>query len=196
MFNNAREEYFLNNSSLSHIFGINISDKSNYLSIENSERKYSYFYARNSRTHIFKIPHPRWIGLYSGIGIDNYIDFLINDIRIYKIWESLPESFDDWHLKKSVDAEMSSMEFKYRFIASLAHLLTSNNMVMKGSELQYLLNTNNILTSKGFQYSSNGGRGVFTLIRNAYKYFYRKADYQISYEIARSFVNQYGEYAY
>ena len=69
-------------------------------------------------------------------------------------------------------------------------------MVMKGSELQYLLNTNNILTSKGFQYSSNGGRGVFTLIRNAYKYFYRKADYQISYEIARSFVNQYGEYAY
>ena len=69
-------------------------------------------------------------------------------------------------------------------------------MVMKGSELQSVLNTYNILTSYGSQYSSNGGRGVFTLIRNAYKNFYKKKDYQTSYEIARSFVNQYGEYAY
>lgn len=196
LYNNAREDYFLNNSSLSNIFGINIRDKSNYLSIENSEKKYSYFYARNSRTHIFKMPHPRWIGLYSGIGIDNYIDYLINDIRNYKVWDSLPASFDDWNLKETKNIDKSSMEFKYHFIASLAHLLTNNNMVMKGSELQTTLNTNNILTCYGSQYSSNGGRGVFTLIRNAYKYFYKKKDYQTSYEIARSFVNQYGKYAY
>ena len=108
----------------------------------------------------------------------------------------MPTSFVDWNLKETVNIDKSSMEFKYHFIASLAHLLTNNNMVMKGSELQAILNTNNILTSYGSQYSSNGGRGVFTLIRYAYKYFYSLKDYQTSYEIARSFVNQYGEYAY
>lgn len=197
LYKNANEDYFLNNSSLSRIYGINIEDKSNYMSIDNQELHYSYYYSRDSRTHIFKLPHPTWIGLYSGIGMDVYLDSIISDIKNYRIWKTLPQSVEDWNKKDEMKCDKSSIEFKRLFIASIAHILTENNLLLKGSELQAILNTNGILTSYGCEYSSEGGRGIFTLIRSVYNYYQNECrDFQTAYEIARSFVNQNGEYAY
>ena len=125
------------------------------------------------------------------------MDSIINDIKNYRIWKSLPQSEEDWNKKDEKESDKSSIELKRILIASIAHVLTENNLLMKGSELQAILNTNGILTSYGCEYSSEGGRGIFTLIRSVYNYYQKDChDFQTAYEIARSFVNQNGEYAY
>ena len=101
----------------------------------------------------------------------------------------------DWkgciHVNKN-----SSIEFKRKFIADLAETLMKNRMVMSGQQLQTLLNMNNILTSHGYDYAENGGRGVHGLISKVWAYYYKKKEFQIAYNIARAFVNQNGDYAY
>ena len=137
------------------------------------------------------------MGLYSGIGIDQYIELLITDLNNYKVWDKMPDSDVDWRISYPVDDNKASMEHKCKIIAELAHLLTANNLVMSGKELQSIFNPNGVLTSYGTPYSTDGGRGIYTVIRNVWNYYYNtKHDYQTAYDIARSFVNKNGEYAY
>jgi hypothetical protein len=85
---------------------------------------------------------------------------------------------------------------KYQIIATIAHSLTQNNIVMYGGDIASLFKMNNILTQYGAEYSEDNSRGIFKVISSAWKYYYDKGDFQAAYEIARSFVNKYGEYAY
>lgn len=192
----ASKEYFLNDDSLSDIFGVDVSRKNNVLHLQNDEMKYDYFYLRNSNTHLFKLPHPTWMGLYSGIGIDRYVEALYKDISNYQIWDTLPTSPRDRITPQIQKYNNSSRERKYQIIASIAHSLTHNDIVMSGKELQDLFNMNGITTQYGTQYGDNGGRGVHKLISSAWKYYQDNGDFQTAYDIARAFVNQNGEYAY
>ena len=89
------------------------------------------------------------------------------------------------------------MEYKRKIIATLAHYLVENNLVMSGKELQYLFNQNGIPTTYGTPYGEHGERGIYAVIRNVWKYYHdTKNDFQTAYNIARAFVNQNGEYAY
>ena len=77
------------------------------------------------------------------------------------------------------------------------YYLTAHNLVMSGKELQGIFNNNDILTTYRTPFGEKGERGIYTVIRNAWKYYqYTKHDYQTAYAIARSFVNKNGEYAY
>ena len=67
---------------------------------------------------------------------------------------------------------------------------------MYGGDLAKLFNMNEIFTQRGEMYSEEGGQGIYRVISNAWAYYHKKGDYQTAYEIARSFVNKYGEYAY
>lgn len=199
LYSNVDDNYFLNEETISRIYGINVSDRKKILKIQDEtmkEMKYAYYYVRESDTHIFQMPHPRWMGQFSGIGFDKYINIIINDFKKYHIWNHLPDSAEDWESNSKNFIDKQSTEFKYNLIASIAHMLTENNIKMKGEQIGTLLNTNNILTSYGTPYSDDGGRGVFTLIRKSYHYFYDRKDYQTAYEIARSFVNKNGVCAY
>jgi hypothetical protein len=135
------------------------------------------------------------MGVWSGIGIDAYIDSLMKDIENYHVWDSMPTSSEDWNRKSIPAIDKSSIEFKYELIASIAHSLTESDSIMYGGDLGRLFNMNGILTN-GQPYSEDGGRGVFTVIRYAWAYYHDKGDYQTAYEIARSFVKRNGEYAY
>ena len=195
LYKNVDERYFKNDTTLSESYNIDVSNKSNFLQLCNE--RYSYCYGRNTQTHIFTLPHPRWMGLYSGIGIDKYIEYLITDLKIYKVWDKLPESDEDWKITNTIDEDKASMEYKCNIIATLARSLTANNLVMSGKELQSIFNQNGILTTYGTPFGENGGRGIYTVIRNAWNYYQNiKHDYQTAYDIARSFVNKFGEYAY
>lgn len=198
LYKNVDKEYFQNVETLSDAYrsyNININNKSNYLHIK--KEMYSYCYERNSGTHIFTLPHPRWMGQFSGIGIDKFVDELISDLKNYRVWEKMPESDEDWRATDKIDDDKASMEYKRKIIATLAHYLTAHNLVMSGKELQNLFNNNGILTTYGTPFGENGERGIYTVIRNAWWYYQNtKHDYQTAYDIARSFVNKNGEYAY
>lgn len=192
----ASKEYFLNDSSLSEVFGVDVSRKNNVLHLQNEEMKYDYFYLRNTNTHLFKLPHPTWMGLYSGIGIDKYVDSIIGDMRNYHIWENHPESPTDWKDENRSGLDKSSRENKFRFVANLAHTLIQESAVMCGQDLASILNRNGIFTQYGTPYSEENGRGIYKLISKAWEYYHSKGDYQTAYDIARSYVNKNGEYAY
>ena len=49
------------------------------------DRKIVYYYLRDDNVHIISMPHPTWMGLYSGFGIDSYVDIVIDLIREYKL---------------------------------------------------------------------------------------------------------------
>lgn len=154
---------------------------------------YQYYYLREQDTHVFVIPHPKWIGLYSGIGFDGYIDSIMHVMEEYKIWRQLPSCDDDWKIKKK---QPSSRGNKYHLIAELAKLLVSNDMVMSGQELQQIFNFNKIKTSYGLNYGQDGGRGIHKVLSSAWKYYYTKGDVQTALNIARAFTGKYGEYTY
>jgi hypothetical protein len=192
----ASKEYFLNDGSLSEIFGVDVTRKNNVLHLKNEKMNYDYFYLRNSDTHLFKLPHPTWMGLYSGIGIDKYVDSLYNDISNYHVWDTLPLSPKDRVAPEVQILDKFSRERKYQIIASLAQTLIQNNIVMSGKEIQDLFNMNGIKTQYGTPFGDNGGRGIHKLISSAWKFYQDNGDYQTAYNIARAFVNQNGEYAY
>lgn len=198
LYKNVDKEYFQNVETLSEAYrsyNININNKSNYLQIKKD--MYSYCYERNSGTHIFTLPHPRWMGLFSGVGIDQFVDELISDLENYRVWEKMPESNEDWRTTDKIEEDKASMEYKCKIIATLAHYLTAHNLVMSGKELQGIFNNNDILTTYRTPFGEKGERGIYTVIRNAWRYYqYTKHDYQTAYAIARSFVNKNGEYAY
>ena len=86
----------VNDATISKIYNIDTNNKGNILKIAHTgEVEYDYFYLRNTDTHLFKLPHPKWMGLYSGIGMDKYVEFLICDLSNYKIWDNLPSSIQD-----------------------------------------------------------------------------------------------------
>ena len=188
----------INDSTLSKIYNIDPSNKSNILKIAHKEGvPYDYYYLRNTDTHLFKLPHPTWMGLYSGIGINKYVEAIIQDLSNYKTWDTLPNGISDWANETDEFVDKSSRDYKFHIIATLAHNLTSNNLVMSGVELAKIFNFNNIKTQYGNSYSEKGGRGIYHVITSAWSYYqYEKKDYQTAYEIARSFVKQNGDYAY
>ncbi len=47
---------------------------------------YEYYYDTNTQTHIFRLPHPFWIGRW-GEGLDKYIEYIYKDLIEYNINE-------------------------------------------------------------------------------------------------------------
>jgi len=154
---------------------------------------YRYYYLREQQTHVFVVPHPTWIGAYSGIGFSKFIDSLIAAIKKYKIWSRFPLSEDDW---KQQEISTSSSLYKYHLIADLASFLIDKDLRMTGEELQALFNKNNIKTSYGTKYSEEGGRGIHRVIKCVWKYFYNKGEQQIALNISRAFVGKNLHYTY
>ncbi len=155
--------------------------------------EFRYYYLRDQHTHVFVTPHPRWIGVHSGIKFTRYIDALMQVIKEHKIWATLPKCIDDWKIKEE---NRSSSSYKYKFIAELADFLVDRNLVMTGEELQAMFNNNNIKRNKGGKYSEEGGRGIHTVIRKAWNHYYNKGEYQIALNITRAFVGKNLHYTY
>ena len=176
--------------------GVPVENKKSVMKhVVDDKRKIVYYYLRDDNVHIISMPHPTWMGLYSGFGLDSYVDIAIDLIHEYNIWDSIPESHNDWK-GETQEINKSSISFKRALIADLAATLMKNNLVMSGRELQALLNMNHVLTQYGSSYSEGGGRGIHRLITQVWKYYYEKKDYQTAYNISRAFVNQNGEYAW
>ena len=152
------------------------------------ECNYEYFYLRDENTHVFVLPHPRWIGLYGG-GHDKYIDSIIKVIESQKIWNEIPEDWKEWK------EEYRTVE-KYEYIANLASFLVEHNMVMSGQQLAMFLNLNGYRKQNGRKFNENGGVGIHHLISSVWNYYYNKKDYLTALKIAKAFVNKYGYYAY
>lgn len=184
------DRYIVNDEFISHIHYVNDKQKNNFLKLNHDNPKYTYYYLRNSDTHVFKLPHPRWQGQFSGIGQEAYVDSLIEAIKGYRIWDTLPSSNKDWKTDNGNHIDQNQL------IASIAHALTCNNAVMYGKNIGELFNYNGILTQYGTQYSGKGGKGIFKTIKSAYDYYHKINDFQSAYEIARSFVDINGDYAY
>lgn len=164
-------------------------------SCENSKHDivFRYFYLREHNTHVFVTPHPTWIDVYSGIGSSNYIDVLIKVIKEYKIWSHMPECIDDWEQKNE---NKSDSIYKYKLIAELANFMVERGLVMTGQELQIFFNNNKIRKRGGTKYSEEGGRGIHSVIKFAWRYFYNKREYQIALNISRAFVGRNLHYTY
>lgn len=193
----ASEDFFLKETGLSEAYGINISDRKNYLRLENKELGYSYYYRRDSDTHIFHMPHPRYLGIH--YGFEKYISDILEKIQQYHIWPKLPSSdCKEWFINNECSFSKSSIEYKRVFIADLAKVLVEHKMTMAGNDLRVLFNRNNIYTSKGSPYSKtpSGNRGIHKVISSTWKYYESIGDHQTAYNIARAFVNQYNDYAY
>lgn len=192
---NVDKEYILNDDAV-RACGVPVDNKKEILSLNIDEKmKIRYHYLRDDNVHIMALPHPTWMGVYSGYSIDFYVEKVISLIKQLNIWNSLPTTKEDW--KGKVDEiNISTIEYKRRFIADLASTLMKNRMVMSGQQLQLLLKINNVLTSSGCNYGEKGGPGIHHLIAKVWEYYYNNKDFQTAYNIARAFVNQNGEYAY
>ena len=194
--NSSVDKDYIQSDDAVRQLGVPVENKKSVMRhVVDDKRKIVYYYLRNDNVHIISMPHPTWMGLYSGFGLDSYVDIVIDLIREYNIWDSIPESHNDWK-GKTQEINKSSISFKRALIADLAATLIKNNIVMSGKELQILFNMNHILTQYGDSYSEGGGRGIHKLITQVWKYYYEKKDYQTAYNISRAFVNQNGEYAW
>lgn len=189
------KDYIYNDDEI-RCYGVPVENKKSVMKLTIDENmKMFYYFLRDENIHIIVLPHPRWMGTYSGYGIEAYVNKVISIIQKYSIWNSIPDKMEDWKGDSGM-IDKSSIEFKRSFIADLATVLMNNNLVMSGKELQLLLNINNIKSQYGTPYSKNGGRGVHNLITQVWKHYYKKKDYQMAYNISRAFVNQNGEYAW
>lgn len=176
--------------------GVPIENRKSILSLDvEIDLKIRYHYLRGEDVHIIALPHPRWMGQYSGHSIDFYVDKVIDLLNRFQIWDSLPKSASDWK-GEVVQYNKSSIQFKRKIIAELAAVLMRNNLKMSGKELQLLLNMNQIQTQYGTDYGESGGRGVHKLIASVWQYYYNRKDFQTAYNISRAFVNQNGEQAW
>ena len=195
--NSSVDKDYIQSDDAVRKLGIPVENKKDVMRLTVDEaRKIVYYYLRDDDVHIISMPHPTWMGLYSGFGIDSYVDIVIDLIREYNIWGCLPEGHEDWKGEAQV-IDKSSMSFKRAFLADLAASLMKNNLVMSGQELQKLFNMNGVLTQNGNAYSEEGGQGIHRVIANVWTYYYYdKKDYQTAYNISRAFVNQNGEYAW
>lgn len=195
--NSSVDKDYIQSDDTVRKLGIPVGNKKDVMRLTvDEDRKIVYYYLRDDDVHIISMPHPTWMGLYSGFGIDSYVDIVIDLIHEYNIWDCLPEGHEDWKGEAQV-IDKSSMSFKRVFLADLAASLMKNNLVMSGQELQKLFNMNSVLTLNGYAYSEEGGRGIHKLITKVWEYYYyEKKDYQTAYNISRAFVNQNGEYAW
>lgn len=192
---NVDKDYILSDDAV-RAFGVPVENKKEILSLNVEEdMKIRYHYLRDDNVHIIALPHPTWMGVYSGFSINQYVDKVIELINRYQIWTSLPTTADDWK-GEVIDINRSSIDYKRKFIADLARVLVENRLVMSGKELQLLLNINQIKTKYGYAYLESGGRGVHKLISNVWAFYHENKEFQTAYNIARAFVNQNGEYAY
>lgn len=187
-------EFFLDPSTCP--YGMDVSNRRDYLRLDNEKLGYRYYFRRDTGTHFFFLPHPTYMGLYSGNGFEPYVNGIISDIRNYRIWSHLPGVDTDIFSAGEILKDKCSMSYKRQFVAHLAAFLIDNDSVMSGKELQELFNRNGILTSHGYEYGRDGGRGIHRLITNVWQYYHDAGDFQTAYNIARAFVNQRGEYAY
>lgn len=194
--NRSVDENYIVNDDAVRACGVPVENKKATMSKDVDENmKIRYHYLRDDNVHIIALPHPTWMGVYSGFSIDCYVDKVMELIKDYQIWNELPATADNWK-GEVVEYERSSIEFKRQLIADLASTLMKNRLVMSGQELQLLLNMNQVPTSYGTDYADNGGRGIHGLIAKVWKYYYDKKDFQTAYNISRAFVNQNGEYAW
>ena len=193
---NVDEDYIINDDAV-RACGVSVENKKATMTIDvDKDMKIRYHYLRDDNVHIIALPHPTWMGVYSGCySIDIYVDIIINIIQDYQIWDELPTKALDWK-GEVVEYGKSSMEYKRKFIADLAETLMRNNMVMSGKDLQSLFNMNGIRRNDGSEYSTNGQRGIHRVIALVWDYYYNRKDFQTAYNISRAFVNQNGEYAY
>lgn len=192
---NVDDDYIINDDAV-RACGVSVENKKATMTVDvDKDMKIRYHYLRDDNVHIIALPHPTWMGVYSGYSIDLYIDRIIDLLQDYQIWNELPTKAADWK-GEVVEYDKSSIEYKRIFIAELASVLMKNRLVMSGQELQLLLNMNHILTQYGTEYAESGGRGVHKLISSVWNYYYDKKDFQTAYNIARAFVSQNGEYAY
>ena len=188
---------YITNDDFVREMGVAVEKRKSVMTLDvDKEMKIRYHFLREDNVHIIALPHPTWMGLYSSYTIDLYVDKVIDIINCYHIWDKTPLGPQDWK-GTMPDYCKSSIHYKRQFIADLAATLMKNNLVMSGKELQLVFNMNQIHTQSGYDYSTNGGRGIHRLITNVWDYYYNtKKDYQTAYNISRAFVNQNGEYAW
>lgn len=193
---NVENDYIMSDEMV-RSFSVPIEKKKSVLTLDvNEEMKIRYHYLRDDNVHIIALPHPTWMGVYSGKSINEYVEEVIKIIERFQIWESIPQNSSDWE-GVLVAYDKSSIEYKRAFLADLAKTLMRNNLLMSGKDLQLIFNMNGILTQSGCSYSTNGGKGIHHLISKVWEYYYYEVkDYQTAYNISRVFVNQNGEYAW
>jgi hypothetical protein len=80
------------------------------------------------------------------------------------------------------------------YVWRLARFLVEQSKVMSGRELAEHLNRNGVRTTYGERYA--GGRGIYTLVRETYKWLERMALQEDADKVAASFVKEDGTYAY
>lgn len=189
-------EYIMTDDAV-RTWGVDVEQRKSVMSIDvDKKMKIRYHFLRDENVHIFALPHPTWMGVYSSFSIDKYVGKVIEMISEYQIWKQLPVNPEDC-FGETNEISRSSIQFKRKFVADLAEVLMNNNTVMSGKELQSIFNMNDISTQCGNKYSENGGRGVHHLISHIWRYYYHELkDYQTAYNISRAFVNQNGEYAW
>ena len=147
-----------------------------------------YYYRPESKTHIFVSAHPRYI--YSKIGFNKWATIVCRFLtHTGIIAENNPFEIEEPKIISDRDKKMET-------IGKLAVFLANNDQYMSGQELAKYLNRNGIKAQNGTEYSVNGGRGIYRVIKNAWVYFQDIRDYQTAYCIARSFKKENGDYAY
>ncbi len=148
-----------------------------------------YYNKPDTNTHIFWVAHPRWIAI--NFGFKKFITKIIKHIKQKQIFTILPESYESAFISESQVFDMSE---KREYIYKLSKFLTAEKKVMSGRELSEHFNRNNITTEYGTYYA--GGRGIYTFISQAYKYFDESGETEKAKSIARAFVKENGDYAY
>ena len=90
---------------------------------------------------------------------------------------------------------MNEMNQKKLYVWRLASFLHQHDKTMSGDELAAHLNRNNFLTGYGEEYQ--GGRGTYTLIREAWRWVHDELALEDeATKIAESFVKADGTFAY
>lgn len=152
-----------------------------------------YYYIRETNTHVFWTAHPRWLSM--NLPFDTIIPMMIDKMREFCVWDQLPESPADWEATEPDEVYRGSIGYKRDLIKNVADFCFANNLQMSGQELAALFNRNGVLTQYDTDYA--GGRGIYTLIRNVWGYYYYdRKDYLTASHIAQAFVKQDGTYAY
>ncbi|MCD8303304.1 MAG: hypothetical protein LUC86_00520 [Prevotellaceae bacterium] len=169
-------------------------DKTNVLKQELNDH-FIYYYLRDSNTHIFWTAHPRWLSMK--VGFKEQIQMIVGKFKEFNIWNELPpEQYTSLPTKEDIPTDKSSMEYKRGLIAKLATFLTETNTVISGGDLANIFNRNGIRSQYGEEYDPHG-RGIYVVIKKTWEYFHgEKNDGSMAYNIARSFTNAAGEYAY
>ena len=72
------DDYILNDDAV-RACGVPVENKKATMSLDVDDgMKIRYYYLRDDNVHIIALPHPRWMGVYSGYSIDRYVDRIIN----------------------------------------------------------------------------------------------------------------------